>query len=146
MFRELSVAEQRYQAVLSVIEDGLQVGEAAAKVGVTRQALHSWLSRYAEGGLEGLADRSHRPRSCPHQMAPAVEVRLTELRGLHPGWGADRLRYRLEREGIDPLPSRAAIGRALVRLGLARAGRRRGPRREYRRWERGRPMEVCGFG
>jgi hypothetical protein len=28
--------------------------------------------------------------------------------------------YRLEREGVDPLPSRAAIGRALVRLGLIR--------------------------
>jgi transposase InsO family protein len=142
VFRELSVAEQRYQAVLSVIEDGLQVSEAAAKSGVTRQALHSWLSRYAEGGLEALADRSHRPRSCPHQMAPAVEVRLVELRGLHPGWGADRLLYRLGREGIDPLPSRAAIGRALVRLGLVRPGRRRGRRREYRRWERGRPMEL----
>ena len=81
---------------------------------MTRQALHAWLSRYAEGGLEALADRSHRPRSCPHQMDPAVEVRLMELRGLHPGWGADRLRYRLEREGVDPLPSRAAIGGALV--------------------------------
>ena len=46
MFRELSVAEQRYQAVLAVIEDGLQVTEVAAKAGVTRQALHSWLSRY----------------------------------------------------------------------------------------------------
>jgi transposase InsO family protein len=142
VFRELSVTEQRYQAVLSVIEDGLQIGEAAAKVGVTRQAVHSWLSRYAEGGLEALADRSHRPRSCPHQMAPAVEVRLVELRGLHPGWGAERLRYRLEREGVVPLPSRAAIGRALVRLGLVRSGRRRSPRREYRRWERGRPMEL----
>jgi transposase len=142
VFRELSVAEQRYQAVLAVIEDGLPVTEAAAKAGVTRQALHEWLTRYAEGGLEGLVDRSHRPRSCPHQMDPAVEVRLTELRGLHPGWGADRLRYRLEREGFDPVPSRAAIGRALVRLGLARPGRRRGPRREYRRWERGRPMEL----
>lgn len=42
-------------------------------------------------------------------MSPAVEVRLVELRGLHPGWGADRLRYRLAREGVDPLPSRAAI-------------------------------------
>jgi transposase InsO family protein len=136
------VAEQRYQAVLAVIEDGLQVTEAAAKAGVTRQALHEWLTRYAEGGLEGLADRSHRPRSCPHQMDPVVEVRLVELRGLHPGWGADRLRYRLEREGFDPLPSRAAIGRALVRLGLVRAGRRRSARREYRRWERGRPMEL----
>jgi transposase len=71
------------------IEDGLQVSEAAAKAGVTRQALHSWLARYAEGGLDGLADRSHRPRSCPHQMSPAVEVRLVELRGLHPGWGVE---------------------------------------------------------
>jgi hypothetical protein len=75
-------------------------------------------------------------------MDPAVEVRLTELRGLHPGWGADRLRYRLSREGVEPLPSRAAIGRALVRLGLVRPGRPRRPRREYRRWERGRPMEL----
>jgi transposase InsO family protein len=50
--------------------------------------------------------------------------------------------YRLEREGVEPLPSRAAIGRALTRLGLVRAGRRRAPRREYRRWERGRPMEL----
>ena len=33
MFRELSVAEQRYQAVLAVIEDGLRVTEAAAKAG-----------------------------------------------------------------------------------------------------------------
>ena len=142
MLRELSVAEQRYQAVLAVIEDGLGVSEAAAKAGVSRQALHSWLNRYAEGGLEALADRSHRPRSCPHQMAAEVEVRLVELRGLHPGWGADRLRYRLAREGVDRLPSRAAIGRALVRLGLVKPGRRRGPRREYRRWERGRPMEL----
>ena len=34
--RELSVAEQRYRAVLAVIEDGLSVTEAAAKVGVSR--------------------------------------------------------------------------------------------------------------
>jgi transposase InsO family protein len=75
-------------------------------------------------------------------MDPAVEVRLFELRGLHPGWGPDRLRYRLQREGVDPVPSRAAIARALVRMGLVRPGRRRSPRREYRRWERGRPMEL----
>src|SRR5688572_5635029 len=115
VLRELSVAEQRYQAVLAVIEDGVPVTVVAEKHGVSRQAVHAWLSRYAEGGLEALAERSHRPRSCPHQMDPAVEVRLVELRGLHPGWGSDRLRYRLAREGVDPVPSRAAIGRALVR-------------------------------
>ena len=60
VLRELSVAGQRYQAVLAVIEDGLSVTEVAAKAGVSRQTLHHWLSRYAAGGLEGLADRSHR--------------------------------------------------------------------------------------
>ncbi|HEV2375061.1 MAG TPA: leucine zipper domain-containing protein [Streptosporangiaceae bacterium] len=133
---------QRYQTVLAVIEDGLSVSEAAAKTGVSRQALHGWLGRYAAGGLEGLADRSHKPSSCPHQVAAVVEVRLVELRGLHPGWGEGRLRWRLEREGFDPLPSRAAIGRALARLGLASSARARRKRREYRRWERGAPMEL----
>ena len=61
VLQELSVAEQRYQAVLAVIEDGLSVSDAAAKVGVSRQTLHLWLSRYADAGLAGLVDRSHRP-------------------------------------------------------------------------------------
>jgi transposase len=68
--RELSVAEQRYQALLSVIEDGLSVNEAAAKVGVSRQTLHGWLSRYAEAGLEprrtpGAPARCRRGPPCP---------------------------------------------------------------------------------
>jgi transposase-like protein len=67
--KEMSVAEQRYQAILAMIEDGLTVTEVADKAGVTRQTLYNWLRRYASGGREQLADRSHRPRSCPHQMA-----------------------------------------------------------------------------
>jgi len=142
VFRELSVVEQRYQSVLAVIEDGLSVTEVAAKVGVSRQTVHSWLSRYGQGGLEALADRPHRALRCPHRMPAAVEVRLVELREAHPAWGPDRLRYRLEREGVDPLPSRAAVGRALARLGLSRGRRRRRDRGSYRRWERARPMEL----
>ena len=37
--RELSVAEQRYQAVLAVISDGLSIAQVAAKVGVSRQTV-----------------------------------------------------------------------------------------------------------
>ena len=38
------MVEQRYQAVLSVIGDGLSVKVAADKVGVSRQTLHSWMA------------------------------------------------------------------------------------------------------
>lgn len=43
--RELSVVEQRYQAVLAVISDGLSISQVASKVGVSRQTLHVWLAR-----------------------------------------------------------------------------------------------------
>jgi transposase len=77
--RELSVAEQRYQAVLAVISDGLSISQVAKKTGVSRQTLQSWLARYEAQGLDGLVDRSHRPVSCPHQMPAHVEAMLLEL-------------------------------------------------------------------
>lgn len=44
--RELSVAEQRYQAVMAVIGDGLSVSQVAEKVEVSRQKLHTWLETF----------------------------------------------------------------------------------------------------
>jgi len=106
------VAEQRYQAVLAVIADGLTVSQVASKVGVSRQTLHAWLARYEAEGLEGLADRSHRPRWCPHQMPAVVEVAVLELRRSRPYWGPRRLVYELAKRGVSPVPSESGcIGR-----------------------------------
>jgi DNA-binding NarL/FixJ family response regulator len=49
--RELSVAEQRYQAVLAVIAEGRTVKEVAAQCAVSRQTLHAWLSREYGSGI-----------------------------------------------------------------------------------------------
>jgi transposase InsO family protein len=140
--RELSVAEQRYRAVLAVIGEGRTVKDVAAAVGVSRQSLHAWLSRYEAGGLEGLADGSHRPRWCPHQMPAEVEALVLELRRRHPSWGPRRIGFELGRQPVGSVPSESAVYRCLVRAGLVEAARRRRPRREWRRWERGAPMEL----
>jgi transposase InsO family protein len=138
----MSVSEQRYLAVLAVIRDGDTVTEVAARFGVSRKTLHVWLSRYEAGGLENLVDRSHRPRSCPHQMPSVVEVALAEMRRSHPGWGPRRLVFELGRLGVDPVPSEAGVYRALVRLNLIDPAARRPRDRKWRRWERGTPMEL----
>jgi transposase len=138
---ERSVTEQRYNAVLEVLEAGLPVTEVADRYGVSRQSVHTWIARYRAGGLEGLADRSHRPNRCPHQLAAAVEARVCELRRQHPGWGPQRLRHELERRGVEPLPSRMAIYRVLVRNRLITPDRRR-RQRTWRRFQRERPMEL----
>ena len=106
MLREISVTEQRYQAVLAVL-DGVPVTEVAGRFGVGRQSVHRWLARYEAGGLGGLADRSHRPVWCPHQMSPEVEAQVLEWRRRHPGWGPRRLAHEAARAGLDPLPSRS---------------------------------------
>ena len=144
---ELDVVEQRYRAVLEVLDDGAAVTDVARRYGVARQTVHERLGRYAsEGGLAGLADRSSKPDSCPHQMAPEVEARIVGLRREHPGWGPARIRWQLERQGADPLPGRSSVYRALVRHGLVEARKRKRRREDYRRWERGRSMELWQMG
>jgi transposase InsO family protein len=140
---ELGVVEQRYRAVLEVLEEGATVTAVARRYGVARQTVHEWLSRYAnDGGLGGLADRSSRPESCPHQMAPVTEARIVALRREHPGWGPSRIVWQLERDGIVPVPGRSSVYRALLRHGLVEGKKRRRRRSDYRRWERSRAMEL----
>ena len=142
MLVELSVVEQRYQAVLAVVQDGWKVVEVARRLGVSRQSVHTWIARYERGGLASLADRSHRPGSCPHQTLVETEALICELRREHPGWGPRRLEHHLAKAGLTPVPSRSSIYRCLKRHGLVELRRRRKRRDEYRRWERDRPMQL----
>jgi len=139
---ELGIVEQRYAAVLAVINDAESVTDVAFRFGVTRQTVHRWLRRYATDGLAGLVDGSAKPLSCPHQMSPETEARIVELRRLQPGWGPRTIRFRLEAEQVVPLPSRSSIYRCLVRHQLIVPEARRRRKGDYRRWERSRSMEL----
>ena len=139
---ELSVVEQRYQAVLEVVNNGATVTDVARRYGVARQTVHEWLRRYASQGLGGLVDGSARPLSCPHQMPPEVEARIIGLRREHPGWGPRSIGHQLGKDKVEPLPSLSAIYRCLVRQRLISPQARKRKRSDYKRWERSRSMEL----
>ena len=141
MLRELSMVEQRYQAVREVLDTGATITDVALRYGVDRTTLHRWLSRYANGGLATLATKSSKPDTCPHQMDPVIEARLVVLRRSHPRWGPRTLASKLRLE-FDPAPSRSAIYRALVRHQLIVPVERRRAKSSYVRWERNRSMEL----
>ncbi|HET9647825.1 MAG TPA: IS481 family transposase [Microlunatus sp.] len=139
----LSKVEQRLDAVRAVLA-GASVTEVAAAVGVSRVSVHAWLRRYLLDGVAGLADRSHRPASCPHQASDSVSVVVTEMRRMHPRWGAKRIRMELLKTppvGVR-IPSTATVNRILVRHGLVLQRKRKRPRDSYRRWERPGPMQL----
>ena len=69
MLVELSVVEQRYQAVLAVLE-GASVIEVASRFGVHRQTVHRWLLRYERSGC---AVARHRRERCLRNVTPLHE-------------------------------------------------------------------------
>ena len=140
MLWELSVVEQRYRAVLEV-RAGVSVVEVAERYGVRRETVHRWLRRFAEEGLAGLEDRSHRPREHPWRLPAELEARICELRRRHPRWGPRTLVFELERRGGGRV-SRSTVYRTLVRNGLIEPAQRRRSRSSYRRWERPGSMQL----
>jgi transposase InsO family protein len=139
----LSVVEQRLDAVRAVLS-GAKVTEVASAMGVSRQSVHLWITRYLAEGLPGLADKSHRPGFCPHQVAGEAEVVVAEMRRQHPRWGAKRIRLELLRRPPDGLavPSERTINRIFARQGLVVPRPRKRPRDSYRRWQRPGPMQL----
>ncbi len=140
MLTELSVVEQRYLAVREAL-DGARITDVATRYGVDRRTIHRWLVRYATEGLGALADRSCRPDWCPHQVAPEIEARIVALRRSHPSWGPRTILFKLRKE-LDEPPSRSSIYRCLVRHRLIEPKPRRRRLKDYKRWERSRPMEL----
>jgi transposase InsO family protein len=139
---EIGVVDQRYQAVMAVLQDGWKVSEVAEHFGVARQTVHRWIARHNAGGVLALADASHRPHGCSHQIGAELEALICEIRRLHPGWGPRRILHELGRKGVDPLPGRSSIYRCLKRHNLIELRRRKKRRDEFRRWERDRPMQL----
>lgn len=139
----LSVVEQRLDAVRAVLV-GARATDVAASVRVSRQSLHTWISRYLVEGIAGLADRSRRPHSCPHQVSGQAEVAVVETRRAHPGWGAKRIRMELLRraEPGEPLVSERTVNRILTRHGLLTPRPRKRARSSYQRWQRQEPMQL----
>jgi transposase InsO family protein len=104
--------------------------------------MHRWLARYEGDGLEGLKNRSHRPAQSPHQMPPAVEAMVLEMRRSHPYWGARRIAFELARKRVEAAPSESAVYRCLVRAAVIDPISRQRRRETWKRWERGAPMEL----
>ena len=76
-------------------------------------------------------------------MPAAVEARSVELRRAHPGWGPAGCAIELGRDGVDPVPCRCGDLSGAGPAGPDRAAAAGGAGcGTYKRWERGRPMEL----
>lgn len=121
--------EERLQFILDAQSDRFTMAELCARYGVSRRIGYKWLTRFAEEGKRGLADRSRAPHSCPHKIRPVVAELLCEFRRTHPDWGARKLLKVLQgrHREIEDWPAASTAADLLARRGLVKKRRRRHP-------------------
>ena len=128
------------ETLVSRIESGAGVAEAARQMGVSRQTASKWLRRSRRG--EPMSDRSSRPRRLARTTSPEAERRVREAR-------ASMLLAPLALSAVTGVPARTCA-RIVARAGMPRLAdvdrvtgevRRRGPATPVR-YERERPGEL----
>jgi transposase InsO family protein len=122
----------REAMVKEVVESGRSLRSVAADFRVSARTVGKWVRRYREEGVDGLADRSCRPRRSPRATTGDRVRRVIELRH-------QRLtcRHIAHLCGISP----ATVARILRRAGLNRL-KALEPREPTRRYERQHPGEL----
>jgi hypothetical protein len=89
---ELTVAEQRFNAVMEVLRDGLTVIEVADRYGSAAKPSTPGFAATPQVAWTPWPTAPIGPGIArPHQMPAQVEARLCELRRRHPQWGQRRL-------------------------------------------------------
>lgn len=82
---------------------------------IGRETLYRWLRRYDPFDLRSLEDRPSRPKRCrQRQWTTTAVLAVQRLREQYVGWGKEKLRVMLKREGIAL--SASTIGRILTYL------------------------------
>ena len=129
-WKETCAMDERARFVIDCEKREFSKAALCRIYGISRPTADKWLARYAEVGLQGLADRSRGPRRHPNQISEDTEEAILQLRRAHAHWGPKKLKAVLEKEKPGHTwPANSTIGEALKRNGLTvrRKRRRRTP-------------------
>jgi transposase InsO family protein len=116
-WQEQDAMSLRREFVTLAQVEGANVRRLCRRFRISPQTGYKWLARFTEHGLEGLEERSRRPRVSPRQSSAEVEREVLEVRGAHPAWGGRKIRAFLLQKGVELVPAASTITAILRRQG-----------------------------
>lgn len=145
MAREISLSK-RLKIVEFVPSGPGSTRAFCRRMGVSLRSFYRIRSRWSGSGTSSLHPASRAPRRPRRRYGPDVEAAVAaghaELTGRGLDAGGITIRFHLQQQGMDPLPSVATINRILARNGPSRVQRAKRPRSSYTRFARSRTCEL----
>lgn len=141
-WNEVSAVDLRREFVTLAKREDVNIRWLCQRYGISAKTGYKWLERFAQGGVEALADRSRRPQSSPRKTDATLEQDVLDLRTKHPAWGGRKLARRLADLGMKGVPVPSTITEILRRhdrLGIPEGD---GCQKRYHRFEHEAPNQL----
>src|SRR5512135_292022 len=140
-WKETTTMSQRTAFIEQAKVEGANISALCQSYGISRKTAYKWLKREREGGAEGLADQSRRPKHSPAQTEGSVEKQVLGVRAEYPDWGGRKIRRRLQDMGHAGIPAASTIT-AILRRNAQIDPTEAQKHKPYQRFERERPNEL----
>lgn len=114
--------EEKMRWIKPILEKKISIKNMTLVCPFGERTIKNWLFKYRKDGLDGLRNRSTRPKSQPNETPIRIKERILELRK-ESGLAAIKLHWKLEKEGI--FIHERTIGKILKAEGLTHKYRTR---------------------
>jgi len=123
-----STKEEKFRWIKPILDEEITIKNMAKVCPFSERSLKYWLVKYEGLGIDGLENKSRRPKSNPKETPIRIKERILEIRK-KTGRCALKLKWQLEKEGITIY--RNTIHRIIKIEGLTRRYRVRKLRYKY---------------
>ena len=65
--------EEKHRFIMLAQSGRFTISELCESFGISRKTGHKWLNRYAEGGIDGLLEKSRAPKNVPLRTEDFIE-------------------------------------------------------------------------
>lgn len=126
-WKETNVLEERMKFVVAWKNGGWSHSDLCDEFGISRVTGYKYLRQYELYGIDGLKNKSRRPKQHPKSVRTKIVKLILEERKEHPRWGARKLLASLSARFhmIKDWPHPSTAGRILKSNGLIKEPKRR---------------------
>jgi len=120
--------EEKYRWIKPILDKEITIKQMIMVCPFSERSLKYWLANYRKHGMNGLSNKSTKPRSHPNETSIREKERIIEMRK-DTKLCAQKLNYKLKKEGIS-IGTRT-VGKIIKQEGLVRKYRTRKLKYKY---------------
>ncbi len=117
-----STQEEKYRWIKPILDKNISIKSLVSVSPFSERIIKYWLSKYRKYGLDGLRDKSRRPKTAPNETPIHIKEEIIKLRK-GSELCAKKLNFKLRKKGI--IINTRTIGKIIKTEGLARKYRTR---------------------